>query len=237
MKSLKLLTYVLATAFVFTSCSNNESLLPEPESISLLKSFKIKRDAKGDYSVDYNLPDNVRTEKIVNDKKNSSQVYLYSSNEGISRKESQNLIVDGNELKVGFVDTNTNNNPYILIEDDNISYAKGKNEEMLSEYSIASNEDGTFSLDFKVNNNVTVDFVYNESKNIYEIHLEAGKASSKSYSRTLTKQESKVLKIDFVNHKANAKFSSKAAGETAIRRKPRVSVGNGESTENTGSVG
>ncbi|QTE22286.1 hypothetical protein [Polaribacter cellanae] len=229
MKSLKLLSFVLATAFVFTSCSNDENLSPEPASNSLLKSFKIKRDAKGAYSVDYNLPDNVRTEKIINEKKNSSKVYLYSSNEGASRKESQDLIVDGNELKVGFVDTNTNNNPYILIEDDNIALAKGKNEEMLSEYSIASNEDGTFSLDFKVNDNVTVDFVYNESKNIYEVHLEGGKASSKAYSRILNNKDGKPLKIDFVNHKSSAKYASKAS---VLRRKPRVSIGNGESVEN-----
>ncbi|QTD37117.1 hypothetical protein JL193_13475 [Polaribacter batillariae] len=230
MKTLKLFAFVLAATFVFTSCSNNENLLPEPQPKSLLKSFKIQRDAKGAYSVDYDLSNNVRTEKIVNDKKNSSKVYLYSSDEGISRKESQDLLVAGNELKVGFVDTNTNNNPYVLIEDDNISFAKGKNAEMLLEYSVASNEDGTFSLDFKVNNNVTVDFVYNESEEVYEVHLEAGKASSKAYNRTLTKEEGKVLRIDFVNHNPS-NFSARGIEET-IRKKPRVSVGNGESVEN-----
>ena len=72
MKSLKLFILALLTTFAFSSCSNNETLLPEAESAKLLKSYKIKRDAKGAYSIDYDLPDNVRTERILNDKKNVS---------------------------------------------------------------------------------------------------------------------------------------------------------------------
>ncbi|TMM32077.1 hypothetical protein FDT66_01015 [Polaribacter aestuariivivens] len=236
MKSLKLFTLALLTTFAFSSCSNNETLLPEAESAKLLKSYKVKRDAKGSYSVDYNLPDNVRTETILNDKKNISEVYLYASEEGVSRRESQDLVIDGNTLKVSFVDTNVNNNPYLLIEDDNISLAKGKNENMLSEYSVSANEDGTFTLDFEVNKNVKVDFVYNEELNIHEVHLEAGKTSKTTYNRTLTKEERKVLRIDFVNH-MNAQSKSASKEELTIRRKPRVAVDNGESGENQTTVG
>ena len=108
---------------------------------------------------------------------------------------------------------------------------------MLSEYSVSSNEDGTFTLDFEVNKNVKVDFVYNDDKEIHEVHLEAGKTSKTTYSTTLTKEERKVLRIDFVNHiNAQSKSASKE-GELTVRRKPRVAVDNGESGENQTTAG
>jgi hypothetical protein len=115
----------------------------------------------------------------------------------------------------------------ITIEDDNLTLAKNsaKNEEMLSEYSIFSNEDGTINLDFIVKNKVSVEFVYNEIENIYEIHLEKGKSNETDFSRSFTKNDGKPLKIDFVNHFSNGNLSKGSdSSKKTIRRKPRAII-------------
>ncbi|XKW98101.1 hypothetical protein R8G64_06325 [Tenacibaculum maritimum] len=59
----KLAFYALAavTSYVLISCSSdNVELIKNPQNTEkLLKSFEIKRDANGRYSIDYNVDDNV----------------------------------------------------------------------------------------------------------------------------------------------------------------------------------
>lgn len=238
MKTIKLLSLFLASAFVLSSCSNNETLLPETAKTSLLKSYKVKRDASGAYSVDFNLAENTKSNKVKNIETNSNDFHLYESDFSSAKRQSEELIIDGNKLSVGFVDTNTGKNPYITIEDENVFLANtaAKKTEMLNEYSISSNEDGTFNLDFSVNNKVSVDFIYNEDNGIYEIHLEEGKSSETSFSRNLVNKDDKVLKIDFIHHltKDTAAKGYTLESETT-KRKPRIVVDNGESSEGLSS--
>ncbi|WP_299012632.1 hypothetical protein [uncultured Polaribacter sp.] len=231
MKTIKLITLFAIFAFVFSSCSNNETLSLENETAiqPLLKTYKIKRDATGAYSVDFNVAENVRVEKVKNYETNTSQIHLYESDEISAQKQSEELVIDGKKLAIGFIDTNINSASNITIEDDNISLAKTNS--TLKDYSIETNEDGTFTLGFNVNSQTDVDFVFNEESNIYEIHLEKGKSDVTSFSRTLTKTGD-VLKIDFVNH---TNVAAKGLASKALikkRRKPRIVVGNGESVEN-----
>lgn len=217
MKTFNLFALVASITLVFASCSTNENLLPEEQSVDLLKSYTIQRDASGAYSLDYNLNGNATTEKVVDSNTNMNQFYLYSSDNQTSRRATQDLVIDGTELKVGFVDTSSDKLPQIIITDDNYSLARSSNKK-LKDYSITSNEDGTYSLDFSVNNKVRVDFVFNEAINTYEIHLEEGKSNEISFSRVLEKADGQPLKFDFVNHLENTEARGMAA---SIRRKPR----------------
>ena len=219
MKTFNLFALVASITLVFSSCSTNENLLPEEQSVDLLKSYSIKRDANGAYSLDYNLNGNAKTEKVVDN--NINQFYLYSSDSQTSRRATQDLVIDGTELKVGFVDTSSDKLPQITITDDNLALAKNSNKK-LKEYSITSNQDGTYNLDFSVNNKVRVDFVYNEEINTYEIHLEEGKSNETSFSRVLEKADGQPLKFDFVNHLDNTE--AKGLLEAIVGRKPRVII-------------
>ena len=228
MKTFKLVTLFFSIAIIFASCSTNETTLPKEQSLDLLKSYSIERDANGAYSLDFDLYDNAISENVIDHDTNTNQFYLYPSDNQMNKRVSEELTIDGTQLKIGFVDTNSNNLPRITIIDDNITLAKSSAENvMLNEYSFSSNEDGTYNLDFSVKNNVSVDFIYNEDIDTYEIHLEEGKTTETSFTRILEKKEGQLLKFDFVNH-ITTNTSAKSEGEAIIKRKPRVIIGTGE---------
>ena len=223
MKNFKLLTLLFSIAIIFASCSTNETTLPKEQSLDLLKSYSIERDANGAYSLDFDLYDNAISENVIDHDTNTNQFYLYPSDNQMNKRVSEELTIDGTQLKIGFVDTNSNNLPRITIIDDNIALAKSSAENaMLNEYSFSSNEDGTYNLDFSVKNKVSVDFIYNEDLKAYEIHLEEGKSSGTSFTRVLEKEEGEPLKVDFVNH-----FNTSAKSDDAtenIKKKPRFII-------------
>lgn len=218
MKNFNLFALLVSFSLVLTSCSSNENLLPEEQSLDLLKTYTVKRDANGAYSLDYHLNGNAKTESIVDESTNTNNIYLYSSDSQSSRKVTQDLTIDGTQLKVGFVDTNTDKSPNITITDDNFTLFKKNDNVKLKDYSISSNLDGTYTLDFTVKNKVRVDFVYNEEAKIYEVHLEDGKTSETNFSRVLEKEDGQPLKFDFVNHINNVNARSEFA---SIIRKPQ----------------
>ena len=216
MKNFNLLSLVVAATLVFSSCSTNENLDLDNPSSELLKSYTIKRDATGAYSLDYSLNGNTQVDNVKDVKTKTNQIFLYSSDNLSSKKVTQDLTIDGEELKIGFIDTQSDKNPNITIIDDNISLSRNENKK-LEEYSITSNGDGTYNLEFNVKNNVRVDFVYNDEIKTYEIHLEEGNGNQTNYSRLLNKIDDEPLKFDFVNHIYNS--SSRALAQ--VVRKPR----------------
>ena len=228
MKNIKLLSLFFLSVVVLSACSNDENLLTETEQKNSLKSYKVKRDASGAYFLDYELENDVKSQSIKNLETNVNEFHLYPSEfENNQRRQSEELFIDGNQLNIGFIDSRMDRKSNITIEDDNITLAKNsaKNEEMLSEYSVFSNEDGTINLDFTVKNKVSVEFVYNEIENIYEIHLEKGNSNEADFSRSFTKNEGEVLRIDFVNHFSNGNLSKGTdLSENTIRRKPRTII-------------
>jgi len=221
MKNINLFALLVSFTFIFSSCSSNETLLPEEQSLDLLKAFTINRDDVGAYSLDYNLYSNAKVENVVDLSTNASNIYLYPSDNQISRRLTQKLTIEGTQLQIGFVDTNSGKSPNITITDDNLFLAKGSDSDFLKDYSISSNLDGTYTLDFSVVNEVKVDFVFNEELKIHEIHLEEGKMTESSFSRILEKEEGKALKFDFVNHITDGE--SKGVLETVVR-KPRGTI-------------
>ena len=228
MKNIKLLSLFFLSVVVLSACSNDENLLTETEQKNSLKSYKVKRDASGAYFLDYELENDVKSQSIKNLETNVNEFHLYPSEfENNQRRQSEELFIDGNQLNIGFIDSRMDRKSNITIEDDNITLAKNsaKNEEMLSEYSVFSNEDGTINIDFTVKNKVSVEFVYNEIGNIYEIHLEKGNSNEADFSRSFTKNEGEVLRIDFVNHFSNGNLSKGTdLSENTIRRKPRTII-------------
>lgn len=213
MKNFNLFALLVSLSLVFSSCSFNETMLPEDQTLDLLKTYTIKRDVNGEYSLDYNLNGNVKTESVVDQSTNTNYIYLYSSENKLRSKVTQDLTINGNQLKIGFVDTNTSKEPQFSIKDDNATLAKNNSEEMLSEYSITGNEDGTFTLNFTVRNKVKVDFVYNEEDSTYEVHLKEGKSKETTFSKTFDKIDGEALKIDFVNYFLVNKNSARSTGE------------------------
>ena len=115
MKITKLLSLVIVSAFVLSSCSNNENLLPEVETTNSLKSYQVKRDASGAYSIDFDLEDNVKSQKIKNHETKTNEFHLYASDYATSKRQSEELVIDGEKLSIGFIDTRSNKNSGLTI--------------------------------------------------------------------------------------------------------------------------
>jgi hypothetical protein len=216
---------------VLSSCSNNENLFLEVEKTNSLKSYKVKRDASGAYSIEYDLEENRTSQKVINSRTNAKEFYLYQSNFAENKTESEELLIDVNKLSISFLDGITHSESNITIKDDPISFAKtnSNSAKMLSKYMFSKNEDGTFHLDFKVMDEVSVDFVYNQELGIYEIHLENGNSNGNDFSQNFEKLAGIPLKIDFVNHIGNNTSAKRSAARGSTkRRKPRIVVSGGE---------
>lgn len=205
MKKSTLLTFAVIASLVFSSCSSNEEgIMPSNSNAKLLKNFTLKRDASGAYSMDFDVTENTKVDKVSNSTSSNKQFYLYSSENNLSTKIAEQLVIDNSQLKVGFVDTNNEiNNKSITVYDDNITLAKGNENSKLKSYSITKNDDGLYDVIFEVKNNVAVNFVHNDKEDAFEIHLNNGKGGETNYSRTLEKKEGKPLSIVFVNYVGN----------------------------------
>lgn len=212
MKKFNLLMLIFTASFAFFSCSSNE----EPEisndlNEKLLKKFSVKRDASGAYSLDFELSEKAKVDKVLDVTSNFNQFFLYRADNNTKTNIEESLVIDGSQLKVGFIDTNNMDaKTNITVIDDNIKLAaKGAAEQSkLKAYNITKNEEGIYELVFEVKNNVAVNFVYNESDEAYEIHLQSDVATETNFTRTLEQIPGKPLKIVFVNYVNNAKAKS-----------------------------
>jgi len=224
MKKISLLL-LAALSIVFISCNNEESLSIESQSENLLKTFEIKRDATGAYSVNFDVSNNTKIDKFTDLTENKSEFHLTSSDLFTQKSISEELLIDNNILKVGFVDANAGQSKLISITDDNISFLSKSSDDYikLSSYSVLANEDGTYDLAFSVKNNVEVSFVYNEEIATYEVHLEDGKSGELDFVKTLEKEIDEPLKIDFVNHITDTMAKS-FESESSTIRKPKIIV-------------
>lgn len=223
MKKIKLLLFVASISLVFSSCSNEETSLSNDLNSKLLKSYNIKRDATGAYSVDYDLYSNAIVSKSEDVNSSLKEFSLYPTDKETPKKLDETLLINNNQLKIGFIDNNTSKKQYVTVFDDDITLSKKTSDKsLLKSYDITSNEDGTYTLDFTVKNNSNVAFVFNEEQSTYEIHLEKGKNSETTFERTFEKKEGELLKIDFVNHVTNQNAKNDAL--EALIRKPVIII-------------
>ncbi len=210
--------YILILSIIFTSCSSNENEVLEKTQEKLLQSYTLKRDANGAYSIDFNTTNNTDVTAVKNTD-NSNEIILSEVNHKTATKHSNNFNIENDYLKIGFLEANKGKRTKISIEDENPTFAKGVTK-FLNSYSITKNTDGTFQLNFKVNDNVTTDFVYNEDIETYEVHLSKGNTVKKEFSRELTLKSDKTLKLDFVNHIYSGKSESKS--EYVVKRPRQI---------------
>lgn len=223
MKVTKQLTLLIITSMtlILSSCSSEESMLTnEVPTNKLLKSFTVKKDANGAYSLNFDLNSDAVVDKTYNDYSKTSQFVLYSSNKPGVRNVKEPMSINDSKIQIGFVDTNTDEKPSITIVDDNITFGKGDTEALQS-FEISSVDDSAYQLDFTVKDDITAKFVYNEDLDTYEVHLDGGKSDTSSYTVMFDKEEGKKLRIDFLNYNENEE--SKARAVQAIR-KPKIII-------------
>jgi hypothetical protein len=219
MKTLNLLAFFASTVLVLSSCSTSETLTPEEQSLDLLKTYTIQRDATGAYSLEYDLNSNAQVDNVRDVQTNTDEIYLYLSDNRSSRKMSQDLYLDQNQIKVGFVDTNSDTKQAtITVLDHDIKMNKG-NIERLETFGLTGNEDGSYDLGFKVKAGVAAKFVFDGDRNVYEVHLkDSPKASQSEFLQTFTKEKGVALNIEFVNN------ASTTNARTAAIRRPVVII-------------
>lgn len=215
----KLTPFLLLFSLILTSCSSNqnEGIVTSTAPENLLQSYTLKRDTNGSYSINFNTSENtdVATFKNID---LSNEIILTETNYKTATKHSNDFNIEKDQLKIGFLDANKGSRTQISIEDEDIKFFKGGVTEFLNSYSVTKNEDGTFTLNFKVNDNVTTEFIYNEDIETYEVHLANGNAKQKEFSRQLEINSNNLIKIDFVNHK----HYEKSEITTTVRRPRQV---------------
>lgn len=211
----KIAPYFLALSLVFASCSSNEGEVIENQpQQKLLTSYTLKRDGSGAYAIDFNVNNN--TEVATFKDNNTNDIVLSKSNTATKRSYSNEYAIENDQLKIGFIENNSGKKTRISVKDDNITFAKGTVTEFLNSYSITSNENKTYQLDFKVNDNVQTEFIYNEDRDVYEVHLSNGEAKQQNFSRYFEMSGSGVLKINFINHKETAKTEASSEGKPEL---------------------
>jgi hypothetical protein len=221
MKNFNLFALLVSFTFIFSSCSTNETLLPEKESVNLLKSYTIQKNDSGKYLVNFVLNGNVEIDNVKDLNTNSNEIYLYASNIESSRRVSQDLtFVDGSQIKVGFVDTNSDQKDIITIKDDIPSLSRSESDK-LKGFSISKESDGTYKLNYTLNDGFVQDLVFNEDEKEYEVHLDSGKSTETEFTTFLEKQLGQPLKICFINNKSKSNTSSKSSSSF---RRPKTPV-------------
>jgi len=225
MKKISLVIILVINSFAFLSCSNEESLTVDSNSV-LFNSYELKRNANGEYSLDIKVENDVNISKVKNDINNTNEIYLSDTEVFGKQNYGADLMFDDENFTVKFITENSVKTPSISIIDDNIIYSEKSSDDFLKEYSISNSVDGLYDLDFTVKNNVSVEFVYDEEAGVYEIHLEESDKSKEGndYSRTFEKEEG-LLQIHFVNHTT---YSSKTELAAFTERKPRIIIDEGE---------
>lgn len=199
MKKLSLGFLIVVLAFSFGSCSTDNSDFEHPQE-PLLKQAKLKRDASGAYSIDYIVADNTSSDIHKDLKSFTNQVHLSKVNHNTKDQYRNDFPLENNKLRIGFFDSSTGGKMNFSVEDENITFAKGVRSRFLKEYDLSTNEDGTFQLNFEVNDNVKTEFMYNDDLATYEVHLSKGASTESKFSRTLDVPDTGILKLDFVNH-------------------------------------
>jgi hypothetical protein len=206
MKKVKFAIIALVACLGLSSCSSDEMLMPEEQSKDLFNTYQLKRDANGAYSIDINVNNDVTIGKVKNAATNTNEFYLSNDQSVQKSNYGADLWFNNENFKIELISDNSSKVPSISITDDNNKDAQKTDSELLKEYSISLNEDGSYDLDFKVLNKTSVGFFHDDVNDIYEVHLtESSKSQeSNSYVRTFEKQEGELLQIHFVNHSSGS---------------------------------
>ncbi len=201
MKNLNLTALLIVTTLIFTSCTQEDNLLlEEPTAEDLLKSFDLDVSAKGDFSLGYQLGKGLASDNILDTKANINNINLYLTEGQTQSKQSQELYAQDGELNIVFNNNDQRIKSITILDDEFIKTKSADENELLASYGIAGNGDGTYDLEFVVEDGVSVDYIYDGDRNVYEIHLtEDDNATQADFIQTFTKEEGVALNIEFNN--------------------------------------
>ncbi|WP_440122463.1 hypothetical protein [Tenacibaculum sp. Ill] len=232
----------LSLSVIFASCSSNEAEVIENNPESLLQSYTLKRDATGAYSIDFNTTENTDVTTVTN-VDNSKEIILAETPQKTATKHSNDFSIKNDHLKIGFLEANRGKKRHVYIEDDNITLSRKGTDSTpnyLISYTISVSNDGKYNLDFVVADKVKTMFVYNNTKDTYEVHLSEDIApltqanfssdieEKNSFSIDLNISQGEKLNLNFVNYyklqqEVSARTEEVVASYT-IEEKPRTSV-------------
>ena len=231
MKKLTVGFLALVLAFTATSCSTSETEMEIPKE-ALLKKAILKRNASGEYSVEYVVADQTVSDQIQVEENSLNEFHLSKVAYKTKKTHTEELVLDKNTLHISFVDYETDTKMKWSIEDENIRFAKGaQSEKFLKSYALTKSSGDELQLSFEVQDNVSAEYTFNEETNTYEVHLTevTGSIEKTNFDMNLELLDTGVLKLDFVNH-TGSEFESKLAGAAGDgapyyskpKRKPRI---------------
>ncbi len=207
---------LIATAFLFTSCSTEEVMIESTDSNNkMLESFVVKRNSDGSYALSTTVTDGTGT--MYFDDSRNNEIHLIADETTSRNSLEHNYDVIDNELNIAFVSENNTPQPKIRIIDDNTTSNSSRENDfgLLSTYSVEYQENGTIQLNFQVESGVDVAFGYNDAESINDVYLtEDVDATQLNYSRNYSKENDGTLRIDFVQSDYDSRSSD--------LKKPRV---------------
>ncbi len=193
---------VIAMAFLmlaFQGCSEAESNnLNENE--NPLKSYTLSRDSNGSYSLEQQLNDGVISTIVPNEKGN---VIIFSQGENATFTKNNITSMENNDVKIEFLTENHVQIPGITIINENAFSTFNKTKEdvkYVKSYKIKMSEDGSYLLQYTLEDGYYPTYEFNEEKERYQIRLNQGeiKENQTSFSKKYTKFEDEKLNIIFV---------------------------------------
>lgn len=218
------LPFLMILSILISACSTEDNM-PENNDQSLLKSYKLSKDANGRYSIDVDLVEGAYSETYKDETTNTNNIYAYQGDDNNKRKavSTKELTLDNNRIEVDVFENDIQKNS-IWVEDENIKMGKGQiSPNFLQSYSLEYLGEGEYVLDFEVRDGISVVFEYNVEENIYEVHLKEGVSNGKQFTKLYSKSPSLPLRIDFVNYiLINSQARSSEALEYAMTRVPRT---------------
>jgi hypothetical protein len=220
--------FLMILSILVSACSTEENM-PENNDQSLLKSYKLSRDANGRYAIDVDLVEGAYTETYKDEATQTNNIYAYQGDaNNAQRNASKNnlLTLEDNKIKVGVFENNVQKNS-IRVEDENIMLGRGQiSPDFLESYSLEYLGEGEYVLDFNVRENVSVSFEYNADENIYEVHLKEGVSQDRKFTKLYHKASTLPLKIDFVNYilinNQNRSITERTALSYVKTKMPRI---------------
>ncbi len=226
MKSNFTKTVILLIAIIFSSCTQEDSILTQEQSTPLFGKLELSRDASGSYSMYLETKNDIASDIFENNQANVIDVNLYASL-GENKQELSQSLSPGKEesFSVKLNNTINNNISLLTIIDDDINFSKETEKDYLTSYSIIDNGDLTYELEFTVNNNIQVDFIKNQDTGEYEIHLVPGNGDKLNFSRTFSREANEKLIIVFKNFPSSE--STRTTPPPTTGERPRVIIDTG----------
>ncbi|WP_152285618.1 hypothetical protein [Flavicella marina] len=194
----------------FTSCSEETTITEELSQEAPLKSYSLSKSDDGSIVLEHTLSSGNTSTVLSGDSGNEIIINEGNGNGGV---QSTVLPLINNELKVDFVSNHEVKIPGISILDDVTSTsASSKTIKLVKNYKITLLEDGSYQLDFKLQNNYVASFGFNEELNRHEIYLDPGVSEGKNkYSKNYLKFDGEKLNIVFMRNISTTTLSARSS--------------------------